>query len=93
MTEQEAIKKIKNHFDYLKYNWKPHPDYEVLESLRLAISVLEKQIPKEPFRISGIDSNDNAFVECPICKAGNETSIKTIKQIYCWKCGQSIKWE
>lgn len=63
------------------------------EAFGVACRCIENQIPKEPYRISGIDSNDNAFVECPICKAGNETSIKTIKQIYCWKCGQAIKWE
>lgn len=55
--------------------------------------LLEKQIPKKPFRISGIDTNDNAMVDCPICKAGNKTSIKIIKHIYCWKCGQALKWE
>lgn len=54
---------------------------------------LEKQIPQESFRISEIDSNDNAFVYCPICKAGNETAINAIKHIYCWKCGQALKWE
>lgn len=62
------------------------------DACRKAVEALEKQIPKEPYRISDIDINDNAIVQCPICKAGNDTSIKTIKQIHCWKCGQAIKW-
>lgn len=63
------------------------------EAFGIACKCIEKQIPKEPFRISEIDSNDNAFVYCPICKAGNETAINAIKHIYCWKCGQALKWE
>lgn len=48
MTESEAIKELKIHIEYLKYNWKPHPDYRVLEALNIGIDSLEKQIPKKP---------------------------------------------
>ena len=41
MTENEAIKKLKQHFEYLKHAWKPHPDYETMDAIGYAISVLE----------------------------------------------------
>lgn len=63
---------------------------ETSNAVQIAI---DKQIPQKPYRISGIDTNDNAMVDCPICKAGNDTSIKTIRHIYCWKCGQALQWE
>lgn len=41
MTENEAIKKLKQHFEYLKHTWKPHPDYETMDAIGYAISALE----------------------------------------------------
>ena len=41
MTENEAINKLKQHFEYLKYAWKPHPDYETMDAIGYAISALE----------------------------------------------------
>lgn len=41
MTENEAIKKLKQHFEYLKHAWKPHPDYETMDAIGHAISALE----------------------------------------------------
>lgn len=41
MTENEAIKKLKQHFEYLKRAWKPHPDYETMDAIGYAISALE----------------------------------------------------
>ena len=41
MTENEAIKKLKQHFEYLKHAWKPHPDYETMDAIGCAISALE----------------------------------------------------
>lgn len=41
MTESEAIKKLKQHFEYLKHAWKPHPDYETMDAIGYAISALE----------------------------------------------------
>ena len=56
-------------------------------------NAVEKQIPKKPCRISEIDDNDNALVECPICHANSDYAINTIKSGYCWKCGQKLDWE
>lgn len=41
MTENKAIKKLKQHFEYLKHAWKPHPDYETMDAIGYAISALE----------------------------------------------------
>lgn len=41
MTENEVIKKLKQHFEYLKHAWKPHPDYETMDAIGYAISALE----------------------------------------------------
>lgn len=41
MTENEAINKLKQHFEYLKHAWKPHPDYETMDAIGYTISALE----------------------------------------------------
>ena len=89
MTEQEAIKAIENDLEWHSKELKP----KYKEVLRLAIKALEKQIAKKPHRISEIDDNDNAMVECPICHANSDYSVNTIKSGYCWKCGQKLDWE
>lgn len=43
MDEQKATKELERHIQYLRENWKPHPDYNVIEALRVAIYALEKQ--------------------------------------------------
>lgn len=42
MTENEAIKELERHIQFLKENWKPHPDYNVIEALGMAIKALEE---------------------------------------------------
>lgn len=41
MTESEAINKLKQHFEYLKHAWKPHPDYKTMDAIGYAVSALE----------------------------------------------------
>ena len=48
IARAKAIEFLRIHFEYLKERWKPHPDYNVLEAIRFAISAIEKQIPKKP---------------------------------------------
>ena len=43
MVKSEAIKKLRQHFEYLKHAWKPHPDYETMYAIGYAIQALEKQ--------------------------------------------------
>lgn len=90
MTKNEAIKKLKQHFEYLKHAWKPHPDYETMDAIGYAISALEKQIPKKP-----IENDTNSF-DCPCCKydlktdAGNPFGDYFLR--HCDNCGQMIDW-
>ena len=42
MTENYAKIKIERHIQFLRENWKPYPDYNVIEALRVAIRVLEE---------------------------------------------------
>lgn len=83
MTASEAIEFLRIHFEYLKERWKPHPDYNVLEAIRFAISAIEKQIPKKPDF-----TEDKEFALCPCCN-GNGLADK---QEYCDNCGQKLDW-
>lgn len=83
MTASEAIEFLRMHFEYLKERWKPHPDYNVLEAIRFAISAIEKQIPKKPDF-----TEDKEFALCPCCN-GNGLADK---QKYCDNCGQKLDW-
>lgn len=87
LTEHEAINEL---LDYVGDVFKTTIS---VEAITLARKALKKQIPKKPYRISEIDDNDNAMVECPICHANSDYSINTIKSGYCWKCGQKLDWE
>lgn len=95
MTSSKAREFLLIHFEYLKNSWKPHPDYNVLEAIRLAISAIEKQIPKKPTPIDYekyIDVIDNAkFLRgaywCPNC----EHVVKNGS--FCSDCGQALDWE
>ena len=42
MTEQEAIKILEIHTNYLIRNWKPYPDEKVLDAIRKACASLEE---------------------------------------------------
>ena len=39
--EQESIKELERHIQFLRENWKPHPDYNVIKALGMAINALE----------------------------------------------------
>ena len=91
MTNEEAIEILKHEHDYaqlLSY---------VNEALKMAISGLEKQIPKKPtpHKVEGskIKIGNGWWCEgttvhkCPNC---NEFISITYK--YCYKCGQALDW-
>jgi len=84
MTAKKAIEFLRMHFEYLKEKWKPHPDYNVLEAIRFAISALEKQIPKKPDF-----TEDKEFALCPCCNGKGLFN----KQKYCDNCGQKIAFD
>lgn len=89
MTNEEAIEILKHEHDYaqlLSY---------VNEALKMAISAIEKQIPKEPTGI--YDENESekgkrlyeeALIgSCPVCHQEVQLGMK-----YCMNCGQALKF-
>lgn len=97
MTAQEAIRRIKEHnsIHFKKENGRcPY----ITEALNIAISALEKQIPKEPHvsKYTMFYSNDIPVVlmyyNCPNCCCSiSKFYLSEIS--YCPKCGQAIKQE
>ena len=63
------------------------------KSLDIAISALEKQIPKKPINI--VITEYKVSYECPICgtKHVNEWCGTNWKLPFCSICGQAFSWE
>ena len=85
MTEQEAIRRIKNHNEVHNRKEK-HFAIHITEALNMAVKALEKQIPKKLLYV-GIEQC------CPVCKDG----ICLIGDDgcygnYCANCGQALDW-
>ena len=95
MTNQEAIERIKDHIDIHKINEK-NAVY-ISEALDMAISALEKQIPKKPEKC--IEYGTLFKLYCPTCdtKIGYGFDFGAIKKYNdmknCIHCGQAIDWE
>lgn len=100
MTNQEAIKRIKEHIAIHKYR-ESHAIH-IVEALEMAISALEKQIPVKPIHIDKNKEFDGNWIKiCPSCKRVLIERITTNEESYprvynytprC-KCGQAICWE
>ena len=99
----EAIKKLRQHFEYLKHAWKPHPDYETMDAIGYAIQALEKQIPKKPVHDGCFDSegiwhewngvNRRPYDLCPKCNTNLCCEMPyDNKPKYCKHCGQKLDW-
>lgn len=104
MTEQEAIERIKDHFE-IHNDGRPTPYLN--KAVDMAISALEeirqyralgtpeelrgareKHVPKKPIR--------NDLCTCPRCETHNEVIKKrrnTVNNdiVYCWHCGQAME--
>lgn len=91
MTYEEAIAIEHEITRMLVANVKAEHKDRVFTAHKMAIESLEKQIPMKPKEIKAIDSNDNAVVEC-VCGATQEVAVKSIKSVYCWRCGQRLDW-
>lgn len=86
MTNEEAIEilqmvKTETFYRYPKMN----------QALNLAISALEKQIPKDPI------DNDFPYVICPSCGGSIyigkiQDHIQNEENSFCEHCGQKISW-
>lgn len=59
MKEIEVKNNLYVHIEYLKHNWKPSPDYAVLESIEVAIKAIEKQIEMKKY------CNEHSCIDCP----------------------------
>ncbi len=95
MTENEAIKKLKQHFEYLKHAWKPHPDYETMDAIGYAISALEKQIPKKPIMKRYFEDLEEEYLCCPTCGEILTDRIPVDNKTFyfhCMNCGQELDW-
>nr|DAP10237.1 MAG TPA: Transcription initiation factor IIE, alpha FINGER, Transcription [Caudoviricetes sp.] len=91
MTENEAVNKLKQHFEYLKHAWKPHPDYETMEAIGMAIQALEKQVPKKvQLRyIRKFDGFEDGV--CPTC-GWTVSRDYDVSDDFCPDCGQRLDW-
>lgn len=91
MTYEEALARFKTFENFCDDNDCDCDCKKCDDMNRIIIEALEKQIPKKPKEIEAIDSNDNAVVEC-VCGATQEVAVKSIKSVYCWRCGQRLDW-
>ena len=67
-----------------------HEQYSLL-ALDLAISALEKQIPKRPIYHEETEE-DYEYHECPNCEDIFDASTTLLKYKYCPECGQLLDW-
>ena len=77
MTTEEAIRAIKHDL-----RWKLLKDYQQ-DVAGMAISALEKQIPRKPIRLLYYEVGD-----CPFC----ETTVYISEDGFCPSCGQALDW-
>lgn len=84
MNAQEALETIK-----YEVNEEGHCGY-IEDELRLAMTALEKQIPKKV--ILGYDEQDS--ICCPNCKGeiAEMDDYDYYKHNYCPDCGQALDW-
>ena len=97
MTHEEAISYLRRYGYFIA-----HDSSKVEEALNMAISALEKQIPKKPIRIDKNKEFDGNWKKiCPSCGRVLMERITTSESSYpqhynytghCW-CGQVIDWE
>ena len=83
------------HFEYLKERWKPHPDYNVLEAIRFAISAIEKQSPKKPIMKQYFENLEEEYLCCPTCGEILTDRMPTDNKTFyfhCMNCGQKFDW-
>lgn len=89
MTEQEAIRRIKNHNE-IHSRKEPFHAIKIAEALEMAVEALENRIPKKPMHSGG-----SVFYVCPNCYKlirKNEHSHGKIDIPHCKWCGQALDW-
>ena len=63
---------------------------EHIKSIEIAISALEKQIPKKPVEMKSTDKLPQGYFACPIC--GGWVGMDEYLNKFCAGCGQAIDW-
>ncbi len=82
MNAQEALETIK-----YEVNEEGHCGY-IEDELRLAMTALEKQIPKKPIKAKEHIMYSMCYI-CPNCQKNfSGTGIAS----YCYHCGQALDW-
>ncbi|MGN0617440.1 MAG: hypothetical protein ACI4J7_00295 [Ruminiclostridium sp.] len=92
MTPQKAIDFIENEVQIDVRFCSDEKVDETIEVFELAVSALEKQIPKKPYkRKEGKETN--YYCSCKYY-LGDETEIQliAIRPRFCGNCGQKIDW-
>ena len=95
MDANEAIKTLKHHYEWIRQSWKPYQDPKVLYAIEMAVSALEKQIPKKPIMKQYFEDLEDEYLCCPTCgeiltdriPADNNTFY-----FHCMNCGQKFDW-
>ncbi len=84
MTEQEAVRRIKNHNE-IHSRKEPFYAIHIAEALEMAVEALEKQIPK---KVKQTFKNEYDLVYCPRC------GVRFIQygKPFCGECGQALDW-
>lgn len=91
MTESEATKVIEGHIQFLKENWKPHPDYDVIEALGMMLSEFREL--KEKATAKPIEGTRFVEAICPKCENEILDTYWANGGIhYCPHCGIAIDW-
>jgi hypothetical protein len=88
MNIEKAIRKIKEFGLHHAIQDLPHSELTV-EAFEMAISALEKQIPKKvkQYNDKSIFIYEGVFY-CPSCQEN-----VSMDDVYCCQCGQSLDWE
>ena len=93
MTPKEAIRRIKEH-NRIHFQKEKGKCPFITEALNMAISALEKQIPKKPdYEGDGFDEDGYLIYDtwiCPNCEHKYEVDYDDYD--FCPNCGQAFDW-
>lgn len=85
MTPQEAIKFLNETRAGCAFT----SDRQLIDVCNMAISALEKQIPKKPLEYDRQEIRYLRTYDCPTCREG---FTGTGFADYCYHCGQALDW-
>ena len=90
MNEKEALQGIRELTKHLE-----NDNDRLVDTFRLVIIALNKQIPKKPdYEGDGYDNNGNMIYDTWVCpKCGEEYEVDYDDYKYCPNCGQRLDWE